>query len=106
MLLDFLIEVMKSKRPELVSCYEDYKAEMSRLRGQAERGISETSSTSNSICSLYNQNGLGSSDEVIFKPNHRREASDTNSTSSLDFTPEADIRKRVITNPLISDKDL
>ncbi|KAL5965791.1 hypothetical protein TSMEX_006486 [Taenia solium] len=88
---------------KLVSIYEDYKNELSRLRGQSERAISETSSTSNSICSLLS---LGT-EEVAFKPGHRREASNTSiasSTISLEQTAETDLRNRVIT-PL-SNRDL
>lgn len=93
---------MNDHHLKLVSIYEDYKNELSRLRGQSERAISETSSTSNSICSL----SLGT-EEVAFKPGHRREASNTSvasSTISLEQTAETDLRNRVVT-PL-SDRDL
>ncbi|EUB54996.1 Lysophosphatidylcholine acyltransferase [Echinococcus granulosus] len=93
---DYLAQAMSSHHPKLVSIYEDYKNELIRLRGQSERAISETSSTSNSICSLYSS----STEEVDFKPGHRREASNTSvasSTVSLEQAAETDLRNRVAT---------
>ncbi|KAL5105999.1 Lysophosphatidylcholine acyltransferase [Taenia crassiceps] len=92
----YLTQAMNNHYLKLVSIYEDYKNELSRLRGQSEQPISETSSTSNSICSLLS---LGT-EEVAFKPGHRREASNTSiasSTISLEQTAETDLRNRVVT---------
>ncbi|VDM30294.1 unnamed protein product [Hydatigera taeniaeformis] len=91
----YLAQTMNTHHLKLVSIYDDYKNELSRLRGQPERAISETSSTSNSICSLLS---LGN-EEVVFKPGHRREASNTSvasSTVSLEQAVETDLRNRVV----------
>ncbi|VDO13625.1 unnamed protein product [Rodentolepis nana] len=97
-MLFYLVQALTNHHQKLVTCYEDYKNELNRLRGQPDRGVSGASSSSNSICSLY---GLESNEDAnAFQPGHTRGTSNASSTDSFDEKnpPGNHLRKRHVDN--------
>nr|CDS25357.1 acetyltransferase [Hymenolepis microstoma] len=89
----YLVQALTNHHRKIVTCYEDYKNELNRLRGQPDRGFSGASSSSNSICSLY---GLENNEDTnIFQPGHTRGTSNASSVDSFDGNG---LRKRYVDN--------
>ncbi|KAM7536268.1 hypothetical protein Aperf_G00000085382 [Anoplocephala perfoliata] len=95
---NYLVQVMKTNHPKLLTSYEDYESEMERVQGHPNRGLSEASSFSRPICNLCD---IDTNEETVTtsKSFHKERPLTPLPRPLLKSPSEMNVRKRMAPDP-------